>query len=938
MRDFLTFLVAGITGGSSYALLALGLVLVNKSSRILNFAQGEVGAMATFVTASLAVSHGWPWLLAILVGLAVGAAISVVTSLVLLQRESGGRLPPLVGTVALLGLLVILENRYLGGTRPFPSPVHGKGVTLAGVVITPTRMLVIGSVAVTCVLLWLLVEKTRVGLALRAGADNREAATVIGLNARGVQAIAWLLAGVLGVLAGVFLGWTNQSISPGFLTAALPRAFTAAILGGMTSLPGAVLGGVIVGVAESMTRWKWGQTPGSPELVVFLILFLTLVLRPQGLLGGRSSGLATEGTESLVTLRGLVRVPPARPRAWYRRVAPLAVLVVAAVATGIFPSEPTAYKLSYIPVLALLALSLNSFTSATGQLSLGHVGIYGLGAFMCGIAVSTWGLPSPLGVIVAMLVTGLVSLLLGLVALRIRGLYLAVLTLAFAVVLQAFVFPRPAFSRGGAGLRVNRPQWFGIDFTNDRAFLVLCVVALGLVWLIDRWILGSPMGRSMLAVRQNETAAAARAIHPPSVKVTSFVLSGIGAGLAGGLYAWRQGIVVATSFPIEASFTLILYVVLGGIGSRVGVFIITAIFAWTTTWSSGGNVLEWLTIIGSAFTILQIGRHPEGLAGINRELFEKLRERWRPHAPTEGAEPVAPMAAGSVVEPPRRVEFAPLVVRLADGRRIEPVLLAAREITIRFGEVDALRNVSVDVLPGQIVGVIGPNGAGKTTLFNCLSGFVTPNEGRVWFAGRDVSRWSPSKRAGAGLGRTFQQGGLAMSETALANLLIAQHTTLEPVWPPSALGTGPGQAAAERRRRAVAEEVLDLLNLRSAEDRPAGDLSYGNRKLLEMGCALVSRPRVLLLDEPAAGLADDEVAGLAKVIEGIRSQLGVAVLVIEHHVPLVKEVADTVSVLNFGLLLAAGDPDTVTRDPAVVEAYLGQHGLAAERGRRAVAK
>ncbi|HVM53853.1 MAG TPA: ABC transporter ATP-binding protein, partial [Acidimicrobiales bacterium] len=274
----------------------------------------------------------------------------------------------------------------------------------------------------------------------------------------------------------------------------------------------------------------------------------------------------------------------------------------------------------------------------------------------------------------------------------------------------------------------------------------------------------------------------------------------------------------------------------------------------------------------------------------------------------------------------------PVVLRLPGGRRVEPVLLGARDLTVRFGHLDALRDVSVDVAPGEIVGVIGPNGAGKTTLFNCLSGFVTPAAGAVWFAGHDVSRWSPSRRADAGLGRTFQQGGLALAESAMANLLVAQHPTVAPAWPPSALGAGPRQGGAERRRRAVAEEVLGLLGLAAVAERPAADLPYGNRKLLELGCALVARPRVLLLDEPAAGLAGDEVAWLGRVIEGIRGQLGVAVLVIEHHVPLVKDIADRVTVLNFGRLLAAGDPGEVTRDPAVVEAYLGHRGVAAARG------
>lgn len=931
MQELFTFVVAGLAGGSSYALLALGLVLINNSSRILNFAQGEIGAISTFIVASLVVAHGWPWALGIVVGLLVGAAISTVTSLVLLQRRDAGRLPPLVGTVALLSLLTIIEAKYLGGTREFPTPFTGRGVEIFGVVLTPTRLLVIGSVAVICVLLWFLVEKTKVGLALRASADNRDAASIVGLNARGVESFAWLLAGLLGVLAGLFLGWTNQTIAPGFLTIALPRAFAAAILGGMTSMPGAVAGGLIVGVAESLTRWQWGQTPGSAEFVVFLILFLTLVFRPTGIFSRRGGGLDTESTESLVNLRGMVHVPKrARSvagRAGRGLTAPLVLAGLVLLVTATV-SQPTAYRLAYIPILGLLALSLNSFIAATGQLSLGHIGLYGLGAFMCGIAVTTWGLPTPMGLVVAALVCGLVALLLGFAALRVRGLYLAVLTLAFAVLLEAFVFPRPAFSRGGAGLVVSRPEWGPLDLSDEKTFLAVCIVVAGIVWLADRKTLGSPFGRSLLAVRQNETAAAARGVHPPSAKVMSFVLSGVGAGVAGALYAWRQGIVVASSFPLGASFALILYVVLGGIGSRAGVVGVTALFAWTSTSTGSASTQEWLTLGASAAIVLSIGRYPGGLASAAHAVRDRLLRRRHDALPILTPPPAAGEAAASIDR-----SWRPLAIRMPDGARVRPVLLAARHITVRFGKVNALSDVSVEVEPGQIVGVIGPNGAGKTTLFNALSGFIAPRDGAVWFGGRDISAWSAPTRAEAGLGRTFQQGGLALAETARANLLIAQHTSIEPLWLPSAIGLGPKQARAELRRVAVADQILEITGLHDDANRPAGSLPYGKRKLLELGCALLSRPQVLLLDEPAAGLADSEVGWLADVIHGIRSQLGIAVLVIEHHVPLVKEVADHVYVLNFGQILAAGDPVTTTNDPVVVEAYLGTRGLAAARGR-----
>jgi len=262
-------------------------------------------------------------------------------------------------------------------------------------------------------------------------------------------------------------------------------------------------------------------------------------------------------------------------------------------------------------------------------------------------------------------------------------------------------------------------------------------------------------------------------------------------------------------------------------------------------------------------------------------------------------------------------------------------LLAAEDLTVRFAGLTALDDVSIRVERGQIAAVIGPNGAGKTTLFNCISGFVVPNAGHVALDGRRVDHLSPAQRAGAGLGRTFQQGGLWLSETVLGNLLVAQHLTVATWSIPSLLALGGDGRSSEADRRRMAEEVLAVLGLERYAHVPVRSLPYGSRKVLELGCALASRPAVLMLDEPAAGMGPEEGAWLASVISGIRAQLGVALLVIEHHVPLVKQVADVVYVLNFGRVLTAGTADEVTRDPAVLEAYLGHRAADAEPdGRR----
>lgn len=928
MRDLLPFIIAGIAGGSSYALLALGLVLTNNSSRILNFAQGEMGALATFVVASLVTGHGLPWVVAIPIGLAVGAATGFATWWALLARGRKGKLPPLVGTIGVLSVFVLVEARYLGGPRPFPSPITGQGITIFDVVLTPTRMLVIGAVAASCAGLWYLIARTPVGLMIRVGADDAEAATIVGLRPARIEAVAWILAGVLAALAGLFLGWINQQITPGFLTVALPRGFAAAIVGGMTSLPGAVVGGLVIGIVESLTRKWYGATPGSPEMAVFLILFLVLLLRPQGLFGRRSSALMSEASESLVSLHALVR-PPERRDVLARRVRgwlPGGGALVGAVLVALAVSEQTAYKMSLLPVMVLLALSLNSLIAATGQLSLGHVAFMGTGAFMSGVAATTWDFPFLLAVVAGALSTGLVALLVGIAALRVRGLYLAVMTLAFAVMLEAFIFPRPVFSRGGAGLSLERPVLGPFDLGDERVFLALAVLVVGLMWLSDRRLLASPLGRAWVGLRENEVASMARGVNGAPLKVAAFVFSGVWAGVAGALFAYRQGIVVSTSFPLFLSFSVILYVVLGGIASRPGVAIATALFTGSRVFgSSSGSDL--FLMGGALAVVLTIGRYPAGVGGLVRDRLGRRRIAAEPpQAPVRvaGKAPATALASATAMAPATALAVRP------SG----PPLVEVRGVSVGFAGLKALDDVSIKVGPGAIVAVIGPNGAGKTTLFNTISGFVQPMQGSVWLQGERVDSLSPSARAARGLGRTFQQGGLWLSETVLGNLLVAQHLGI-PAWSPLAMvAAGPAGGVAERRRRALAEEVLSIIGLSQHADRPVRDLPYGNRKVLELGCALMARPAVLLLDEPAAGMSSEEGAWLAGVITSMRAQLGIGILLIEHHVPLVKEAADHVHVLNFGRMLTEGPPEQVTRHPAVLEAYLGRAAVAANQTRR----
>jgi branched-chain amino acid transport system ATP-binding protein len=249
-------------------------------------------------------------------------------------------------------------------------------------------------------------------------------------------------------------------------------------------------------------------------------------------------------------------------------------------------------------------------------------------------------------------------------------------------------------------------------------------------------------------------------------------------------------------------------------------------------------------------------------------------------------------------------------------------VLEVKDLSIRFGGLQALQDVSLEVNEYEIVGLIGPNGAGKTTAFNCITGFYTPNTGTVSYRGQDVTKAPPHVKAAMGFGRTFQNVGMVKSSTALENLMTAQHAKAGYDVGAGLLGLGKA-LNGERKLRDKADAILDLLGLQSIRDKRVGGQSYGTLKLLELGCALATDPDVLLLDEPTSGMGPDESDELGDRLLTLRREFALTILVIEHHVPLVLRVCDHVYVLNFGRLLAEGKPSVIQSHPEVVAAYLG---------------
>jgi len=566
---------------------------------------------------------------------------------------------------------------------------------------------------------------------------------------------------------------------------------------------------------------------------------------------------------------------------------PLAVLALAA-ATCFFGNGYQIYLIAMVALTTMAGVGLNVLLGLTGQVSLGHVGFFALGAYAAAILTTRLGIsfwPALLG---AGALAGIVGMALALPALRVAAPCLAMVTIAFGFIVQNGAVEWRSLTGGANGINnIPPPALAGHVFgIRDVALLAIASAAL-LLFLFDRLRAGG-WGRAMRAVRASETASQSLGLDLIAMRVTAFALSAAAAGLAGGVFAPLTAFVSPSAFTFFQSILFLLVVIIGGAGTTAGPLVGAMVVVLLP--QLGARFAEYQLLVFGGILLVVLRLAPDGIVGA-------LARRRRRH-------PVASAATA-------RADAAPL------GHTVDRVDLDARDLAIAFGGVRAVSDLSFVAKSGEITSIIGPNGAGKSTVLNLLSGFYRPERGQVWLGGRALGGSPSHVVARAGIARTFQTSQLFDALSVRDNVLVGlRGCRLGGMFPIAA-----GRIEAEQRRHADA--LLAFVGFAGAPERRAGDLPHVDKRLVEIARALALKPKALLLDEPAAGLGEADKRRFGVLVRRIAAT-GIAVVLVEHDMDLVMELSDQVVVLDAGRRIAAGKPVEVQRDPAVIRAYLGE--------------
>jgi ABC-type branched-subunit amino acid transport system ATPase component/ABC-type branched-subunit amino acid transport system permease subunit len=912
-QALLQFALIGLGTGAIYALTAQAVVLVYRGSGILNFASGAIGMVGAELFYELHDGQGVPLPLALAAGIAAPALISVTMQVGVLSRmRSSTGLSKLIATVGLFSGLVAVGLEVFGGEFRIARSILPQEVTeiAEGVRISEDRWWLLAIALALTVALGVLYRTTRFGLATSAVAENEDALAALGRSPGIVAALNWCFGGMIAGLAAILLAGVGGG--PGLMVVDLSLvvipALAAALIGSFRSFELTFLGAIVIGVLQAELAYVAStdvlpealRTPGLPQAVPFLVIIVVLVAR------GRALPLRDE--------RG---ARPARLGTGRVRWGTLLVVTVAAGAAiwSLLDVQWVA-ALTVTMVTAIVCLSLVVVTGFTGQLSLAQFTLAGVAAWIAVRVTDAFGVPFVVALAVGMLGVIPVGLLAALPSLRVRGVNLAVSTLGVALALDALVLRNNELTLkdGFANFQVPAPSLFGLDLDPvrhpERYATMVFVVFVVLAVMVANLRRGRA-ARRLLAVRTNERAAASLGISVFGAKLAAFAIGAAIAGAGGVLLAFTtRTVLFAGTYGVQASLNAVVYAVIGGIGFVIGPLFGTLLVPAGAGAHAFDELGDWIGVdltgvfamVGGFLLLLVLVANPDGLAADATRTAARVTRRVRNIVLRE---PDAIAESGEPSGPPATIE------------RAEPRTLAVEHLTVRFGGVVALDDVSLTVEPGSVVGLIGPNGAGKTTLIDAVTGLVRTQAGTTMLAGTPLRRGNATARARRGIGRSFQSLELFEDMTVRDNLRTACDPRDRRAYLTDLVC--PRQTPLSSLAWAAVREF----GLTDDLDRLPQDLPFGRRRLVGIARAVATGPSVLLLDEPAAGLDDSETRELGDLVRRLAATWGLAVLLVEHDVGMVLATCDRIVALDFGRVIAEGTPDEIRADLGVVTAYLG---------------
>ena len=935
----------GTLTGLGYALLAVGLVLTYRSSRIINFAHAAVGLFAAGLFAVVVGRYDVPYVLgfpaAVLCGALVGAALE---AFIVRRLAAAPRVLAMVATLGIGEALLLLSLSFnsggLGG-RTFPQPPWFPAFEVGPLFISPALSALMILTPVVLLALGAFLRRSRYGVAMRGAASNPDAAMLAGAAPQNMSMLAWALAGAIATFSALLVlpsrgGVTPDSLGPDFLL----RGLAAAALARFTNLPLAFATGVGLGILEAVLASN-SAAVGSFEVAVFVLVFVGVGLQSRS----RRGRVPEDRWTDLAPPRGL---PDALRRLPLVRWAPLALAALAVLVAALLPlwvSNQHAFVLAVVLGFAVVAMSVSLLTGIGGQLSLGQVAFGAIGALTAVVVARETG-----SLIAAMacatVAGGVAATVVGLPALRVRGQLLGVATLAFTLMASGWLL-RQDWAFGRTGVSTPPREVAGVVLTTSRSYYYVALVAFAVAAAGATALRRSRFGRQLRAVRDNEDAARALRTRATLVKLGSYLAAGMLAGLGGSVIGFASTQISAALFTPRGSVDAVSIAVIGGLGGFVAPLLGSLYLIGVPRLFELG--LTPLAALNAGWLILILER-PRGLSALFGQLrdgyygavarlhgvdpgtgepepgrgedAERAGERAR-HLGEDADRPgEAAVGSGEDADRADETEVAPPAVPAltaglpaAAGGEAEagpaggaaPAttgrLLVVEGLSKRFGGTLAVQDVSLSVATGDRLGIIGPNGAGKTTLFESISGFVRPDAGTVRFDGVDVSSWAPERRSRAGLVRSFQNARLFPTMTVSETVALA---------------------ASANPARPDPAGFLDAFGLGPHAVQPMSTIPTGTRRLVELAAGLALSPRLLLLDEPSAGMAQSETAELAGVLDRIAAGYGVTLVIIEHDVGLLAEVCDRMIALEVGAVIAEGTPAEVTAHPDVIRSYLGE--------------